>query len=269
MLSDYHIHTHFSTDSEEEPRLYIERAIELGMKEICFTDHIDYDYPEIDGKKEFIFNPDAYFAEFSALRDEYRDRLKIKIGVETGLNPVNSAPNRKLLDSYPFDFVIGSSHIMDGIDPYYPDYWTGKNPSDVIRHYYESILEMTAVYDDYDVYGHLDYIKRYVTDPDYVYIYSDIEDIMDMLHKNIIEKGRGIELKTRGLSNGITSFVPTIALLERYHSLGGEIITLGSDAHRVPRLGFGFRTARDILINTGFKYIAAFEQRKATFVPID
>ena len=90
-----------------------------------------------------------------------------------------------------------------------------------------------------------------------------------MILKNIIEKGRGIELNTSGLSNGITSFVPTIALLERYHSLGGEIITLGSDAHRVPRLGFGFRTARDILINTGFKYIAAFEQRKATFVPID
>ena len=239
------------------------------MHEICFTDHIDYDYPKENGINEFLFEPSAYFEELFSLKDEFRNRLKIKIGVETGLNQSTIAPNKELIHSYPFDFVIGSSHIIDGKDPYYPDYWEGQNPNDIIEHYYESVLDIATVYDDYDVFGHIDYIRRYVPDKSYVYIHDDFTDIIDMILKNIIAKGRGLEFNTRGLSNGITSFVPTISLFKRYHDLGGEIVTLGSDAHNVKKLGFGFRTARDILINTGFKYIATFEQREATFIPID
>ena len=271
MFSDYHTHTYFSTDSEENPRNYIEKAIKLGMHEICFTDHIDFDYPEKDGKKEFLFDPDAYFSELTKLREEYSGKIKIKIGVETGLNPVNTEPNKRLLHSHPFDFVIGSTHIIDGEDPYYPEYWEGKDPKDVIEKYYESVLDIATVYDDYDVYGHLDYIRRYVhtTGQDYVYMHNDFTDIIDMILKNIIARGRGLEFNTKDLSNGITTFVPTIDLFRRYHDLGGEIITVGSDSHNVNKLGFAFRTAKDILLNTGFKYIATFEKREATFVPIE
>ena len=90
-----------------------------------------------------------------------------------------------------------------------------------------------------------------------------------MIFKNIIYKGRGIELNTRGLTEGITNFIPTISLLKRYHDLGGEIITLGSDSHYLKNLGYAFTTAKDILINTGFKYISTFENRTPSFIPLN
>ena len=135
--------------------------------------------------------------------------------------------------------------------------------------YYEAILRNVTTYNDYDVYGHLDYIRRYVKDSNYVYVDSDFYEITDMIFKNIIYKGRGIELNTRGLTEGITNFIPTISLLKRYHDLGGEIITLGSDSHYLKNLGYAFTTAKDILINTGFKYISTFENRTPSFIPLN
>lgn len=268
MISDYHVHTYFSTDSEALPEEYIEKAVSLGMKELCFTDHVDYDYPPENGKQLFMIEPGEYFARLSELRDKYADSIKIRIGVEMGLNPECDLPNAKLTSGYPFDFVIGSSHIVDGSDPYYPAFWENKSPSQCIKEYYESILRNVTFYNDYDVYGHLDYIRRYVPDKSFVYINSDYRDIVDMILKNIIAKGHGIELNTRKLSNGLTPFLPTISLLKRYKDLGGEIVTVGSDAHYVKDLGYGFATARDILLNTGFRYVASFENRTPAFTPL-
>lgn len=268
MIADYHVHTHFSSDCEVLPKEHIEKAISLGMKEICFTDHVDYDYPPENGKQLFVIDPDAYFKELTAIKEEYDQRIKIKIGIELGLNPANNDANTKLIESYPFDFVIGSSHIVNGFDPYYPEYWKDRPVKDCIMDYYEAILQNVTYYSNYDVYGHLDYIRRYVPDKNYVYVDDDFYDITEMILKDIISKGHGIELNTRGLSKGLTSFVPTISLLKRYHDLGGEIVTLGSDSHFSKNIGYAFTTAVDILKNTGFKYVASYEKRNLSFTPL-
>ena len=269
MIADYHIHTHFSSDCDVNPEDHIKKAIEEGMTEICFTDHMDYDYPEENGKTMFILDTDSYFEELKSLKIKYTDLIRIKIGIELGLNPSNEEKNSALVKSYPFDFVIGSSHIVNGMDPYYPEYWNNRDTKDAIMDYYKAILRNVTTYDDYDVYGHLDYIRRYVKDKDYVYIDDDFYDITEMILKNIIAKGHGIELNTRGLANGVTHFVPTISLLKRYKELGGEIVTVGSDSHFTKSLGYAFRTAKDILINTGFKYVTTFEDRIPTFAPLN
>lgn len=268
MIGDYHIHTHFSSDCEVNPNEYIERAIRRGMKEICFTDHLDLDYPAENGVEMFKLDLDKYFEEMSSIRWNYKDSIKIKIGIEMGINPEIYNTCVELINKYPFDFVIGSSHIVNGIDPYYPEFWDNRKIHYCIMEYYESILRNVTFYNDYDVYGHLDYVRRYVRDKSYVYVDTDFYDITEMILKNIIAKGHGIELNTRSLADGLTTYVPTITLLERYKRLGGEIITVGSDSHKLNNLGYGFSTARDILINTGFKYITTFENRKPTFIPL-
>lgn len=268
MINDFHIHTHFSSDCQVNPEEYVERAISLGMKEICFTDHVDFDYPQENGQEMFKVDVDRYFSELSALKEKYADNLKIKIGIELGVNPSIYEQNRQFIASHPFDFIIGSSHIVDGIDPYSLYYWENRPIDDGIMAYYEAILRNVTFYNDYDVYGHLDYVRRYVRDKSYVYNDSKFYDITEMILKNIISKGHGIELNTRGLQEGFTPYIPTIAILERYRQLGGEIITIGSDSHKLRNLGYGFKTARDILINSGFKYFTSFENRKPTFVPL-
>lgn len=269
MIGDYHVHTLFSSDCETKPTELVEKAISLGMKEICFTDHVDFDYPPENGKIIFQIDVKDYFNQFTAIKEKYRGRIKVKIGIELGLNPSIEEENSVFVKENDFDFIIGSSHIVGGIDPYYPEYWENKNTKDGIMAYYEAILRNVTTFNDYDVYGHLDYIRRYVKDSNYVYVDSDFYDITDMIFKNIIYKGHGIELNTRGLTDGITNFIPTITLLKRYHDLGGEVITLGSDSHYLKNLGYAFTTAKDILINTGFKYISTFENRTPSFIPLN
>ena len=268
MLPDYHLHTYFSSDSEADPADIVQTAIDKGIREICFTDHVDFDYPPEDGTEMFRLDTAAYFKGLSEVKHRFEDQIKIKIGVECGLNPSIEKANRELVRNNPFDFVIGSSHIVDGMDPYYPEFWEGRDIDAAIFRYYEAILRNVTTYDDYDVYGHLDYIRRYVPDKNYVYVDKKFYDITDMILKNIIDKGRGIELNTRGLKNGLTEFIPTISLIRRYRELGGEIITVGSDAHFAKDMGYGFVTAKEILVNTGFKYVASFEGRRVSFIPI-
>lgn len=268
MINDYHIHTHFSSDCQVNPEEYIERAISRGIKELCFTDHVDFDYPVENGNEMFKIDVEQYFAQLSELKERYNDSIKIKIGVELGVNPSIYDKNRDFVKAHPFDFVIGSSHIVNGIDPYSPSYWENKDIDEGIMEYYEAILHNVTFYNDYDVYGHLDYVRRYVRDKSYVYVDSKFYDITEMILKNIISKGHGIELNTRGLQEGFTPFIPTIVILERYKQLGGEIVTIGSDSHKLRNLGYGFKTAKDILINAGFKYYTSYKDRKPTFIPL-
>ena len=125
-----HTHTHFSSDSQASPDAMLESAAAHGLTTYCFTDHMDYLYP-MDNSK-FVFDPETYWATMSELREKWRGRIDVKIGVELGLrdeadtvSPVK-AYYEKLLAKYPFDFVIGSTHCVDHIDPYYPSYWLVK-----------------------------------------------------------------------------------------------------------------------------------------------
>lgn len=268
MIGDYHVHTKFSSDCNSEPEELIKKAISLGMNEICFTDHVDFDYPPENGQTIFRINTKEYFNTLAALRDSYKNRIKIKIGIELGLNPSIEEMNSSFVKSNDFDFVIGSSHIINGNDPYYPEFWEGKSIKEAVMSYFEAILRNVTTYENYDVYGHLDYIRRYIPDKEYVYVDNDFYEITEIIFKNIIFKGKGIELNTRALTSGITNFIPTITLLKRFRDLGGEIVTLGSDSHYVKNLGYAFTTAKDILINTGFRYVTTFEHRTPSFIKL-
>lgn len=268
MIPDYHTHTHFSTDSEASAREHIETAIALGMPELCFTDHTDFDYPPENGETLFRFNPFDYFDEIGILKREYASKIKIKIGIELGLNPSIRDRNKALTIQIPFDFVIGSSHIVDGLDPYYPEYWEGITAKEGVEKYFNAILTNVKAGNDYDVYGHLDYVRRYIPQKNFLYNEFDYYEITEAIMKTIIENGHGIELNTRGLTYGENFFAPTINLIRRYHHMGGEIITVGSDAHFSENVGYSFKQASDILSEIGFKYITVFNNRKAQFLPL-
>ena len=187
-LCDYHIHTRYSSDSTEEPENIIRHAIELGLDEICFTDHTDLDYPETPGYENpaFVFDTVAYYKEISELRNKYSGKIKIKIGVELGLMPYLAARNEAVASGVPFDFIIGSTHLVDGKDPYYPEFWDGYSCDDVVALYFEKTLENIKSYNNYDVYGHLDYITRYAPDKAYQFDYRRHSEIIDCKLKEII-----------------------------------------------------------------------------------
>ncbi len=265
---DYHIHTHFSTDSKERAVSHIEHAIQKGLTEICFTDHMDLLFPEPD---QFIFNADDYFKELLPLQEAYADKLTIKIGVELGLQPSIAPTLIECIQKHPYDFVIGSVHLIDKVDPYYSAFWESIQGKDGMRLYFEEILQTlrdSVALDSYfDVYGHLDYICRYLPQGQ-TYFAHDYRDILDIILNLLIYQGKGIEVNTAGYRTQDAPN-PHPMIIKRYKELGGEIITIGSDAHIASNIGNHFEKIPELLLSCGFNYYATYKKRVVTFHPIN
>lgn len=266
MKADFHMHTKFSSDSDAEPRDMIDHAIKLGLKTICFTDHFDKDYPECYSDiGDFLLDTDAYFGEMKKLQEEYKDKIDIRIGVELGLQPHLGAFYHDYVNRYPFDFVIGSVHVVDGKDPYYGELFECVSDEEAYRHCFEKTLLNIQTQSDFDVLGHIDYIVRYGKTKAENYSYSKHADIIDEILKYLIAHGKGIELNMAGFKYGLGFGHPHPDILKRYKELGGEIITIGADGHKPEHIAYDFYRVSDILKSSGFEKYTEFIERKPIF----
>lgn len=271
IATDMHVHSCLSSDSDEKPEHIIEAAIAKGFSYVYFTDHHDMEFPIHPSAPDMDFQLDfeKYINTLLQLKDLYKHKIEVRIGVEQGICP-ETAPKISLLSNqYPFDFIIGSSHLVSlkNGDPYYPDYYIGRSNVEAYREYFSSEVENVRLTDGFDVYGHLDYAVRYCPDPSFEYHFEDYRDIFEVLLKLLIEKGKGIEINTAGITK-IGYPHPHIAALRLYRQLGGEIITVGSDAHKKEDMGYGFDKAEELLNAIGFKYYTVFKDRKAEFIKL-
>lgn len=262
ITADFHLHTSFSSDSEERLEAAVAAAAQKGLKTLCITEHMDMDYPT----GEFDLDTTAYQRELIRVKQLYSDRIELLFGVELGLMDYLAPRLYEFVAAYPFDFVIGSSHLVGGVDPYYPEYFDKLGDSEGIRRYFQSIMDNISAFDDFDVYGHLDYVVRYSAAK--VYNPLDFADMLDEILGKLISMGKGIELNTAGLKYGLGFAHPHPQVLKRYRELGGEIITVGSDAHAGVHIAYDFDKAEEILKAAGFAYRAVFRGRKAEFVKL-
>lgn len=264
MLVDYHLHSNYSIDGKLDISEICRKAVELGIKEIAITDHVDLDWPDPD----IIFDiPDlnAYIQNINLNQNIFKESLTIKRGIEVGLQPHVLKDTENIVKSHPFDFVIASIHIIDRIDPYRGDYYEGKTKKECYEQYYNEAIKLLKSYDDFDVFGHIGYIRRYSPWPydekDELMCYHLVEEML----KNLIYKGKGIEVNTSGFSHISRSPMPTFEIIKRYRELGGEVITIGSDAHNLNQIGYKLSQGLSIIREAGFNYITTFEARKPIF----
>ena len=268
ITADFHNHTSFSTDSSASPSEMLERAIELGITRYCITDHMDLDFP-LD-PKQFVFDPTEYFSCLNRLGERYSHDITLYKGIEIGLrNETELRESLKmrydeLLKSYPFDFVIGSVHCLEYCDPYYPDYWERHSAEEGLRLYFEAVLDCVTDYDNFDVLGHMDYLRRYVPKGrDYDLL--RFTDLFDAILKILISRGKGLEVNTSFYAKGGSEPHPNCFILKRYRELGGDLITIGSDAHSPKALGAGYEDTRRLLLQNGYRYYAVFCGRKPEY----
>lgn len=267
ITADYHLHSSHSGDSNEPMENMIQAAIDKGLSHICFTEHMDMDYPvtKETPKDYFILNTDSYLYELALCKEKYADKLKILFGVELGLQPHLQKELALYAHSHEFDFIIGSVHIVNGKDPYYPAYFTGRSEEEAYREYFQAVIDNVKKFQNFDVCGHLDYVVRYGLSKDKDYSYEKYKDLFDKMLELILEKEKGIELNTGSLRKGMTEASPHTGVLKRYRELGGEIITIGSDAHLAKDVAADFDRATEILKDCGFKYYCVYEKRVAEF----
>lgn len=271
--ADMHMHTWFSTDSEACPCDMADEAVRKGLKTICFTDHFDKD--DLEWGEEGIFDVDAYFVEMQKLQEEYAGKLNIRIGIELGLRTYLEDYYEELTKKYPFDFVIGSVHNVpykkdaEGnilyTDPAAEKLFTDRTDKEAYRLMMETTLENVRTSDCFQTLGHLDYVVRYGKSREKEYLYTDYADIIDEILKLLIEKEKGLEVNSAGLKYGLPFAHPHPDVLKRYRELGGEIITIGADAHKPEHIAYDFAKAEEILKSCGFKYYTEFFEQKPVF----
>lgn len=267
ITADYHLHSSFSGDSDTPMEEMIQKGIALGLTRMCFTEHHDLDYPVTESTPAGFFelNPDAFLYDFLKLKEKYADRITLCFGVELGMQPHLARQNAAFSKAHDYDFIIASSHLCNGKDPYYPAFYEGRSQDEAYLEYFASIPANLQAFDNFDVYGHLDYVVRYGPNQNRDYSYKKYGDIIDPILKNLTETGRGLECNTGGYKYGLGHPNPAEDVLKRYLELGGEIITIGSDAHEPKHLGFDFARARRVLKDIGFRYYAVYESRKPHF----
>ena len=263
ILSDQHLHSSFSGDSDAPMETMIRSALDKGLKSMTFTEHLDYDFPLKYNLSEGYFEVDeqAYHDTLQSFREVYKDRIRLLFGIEMGLKPEVCVQNAQFLKRQSYDFVIGSVHLVNNEDPYYPEYYNGRSERAAMEEYFRCILTNMDAFMDFDVLGHMDYIVRYTPSKGAFYSPADYTDLTDEILKRIISAGKGIELNTGAFLKGMSEPNPHRDLIKRYRELGGEIITVGSDAHKPKDIANGFDRASDILKACGFSYYCRFEGR--------
>ena len=258
-MFDFHMHTKVSFDSETHPMAMCEAAKKAGLKEICFTDH--YPANTYPGLASNLFTMEEYSDAYDQLDCP---GLLIRRGVEYGMTADNQPQLKQLLACRNFDYVIGSVHYIDENDPYNAEYWQNRSVEECFRLYLQGILDCVKVHDDFDVLGHLTYVCKSVHNPSHAAVpFADFRDITDEIMKILVAKGKGMEINTSGVDR-CGCFLPEKIHLQRFRELGGEIITLGSDAHDPSRVGQYAKEALDILKDV-FGHVCTFENRTPIF----
>ncbi len=266
IIADTHVHTLFSGDGSFSPEIMIEKAISLGLSHLCLTDHMDYDYT--DGGICFEFDPKKYFDYMTPLKEQYQDRIDLMIGVELGLQPYLSSRHHNLVFSHPFDYVIGSIHLVNSRDPYYPSFFEGREEQTAYREYFECVLQNLKSYMNFDSLGHLDYVVRYGPTKNKNYAWTQYGEILDAILRILIKNEIALEVNTGGYKYDLGEPNPCADILKRYKELGGKLLTIGSDAHDPAYLAYEFSRLRELLISCGFSSYYIFKKRAPMELPL-
>ncbi len=255
---DYHMHTYFSADSEASPREHIIQAIKMGLDEICFTDHRDFHYPECP----FELDVETYFQELKQLQKEFENQIKIKIGLEIGLDLDYVEEINHFVKAHEYDYIIGSIHVIHQTEFYDPAlFFENKTKEQAHQEFFENTLECVKVFDCFHCLGHFDYICRYGPYEDKSIDHSLYQDIIDEILRVLIKKNKGIEVNTSGYKDRKNCGFPTFEEVERYYQLGGRIITVGTDSHTSNRVGEHVDEVVEKLKEIGFDDVSTFTKR--------
>jgi len=265
--TDYHCHTQCSPDSEASLDSMAQAASDAGILECCVTDHMDLRDPF--AQRVSIYDWTASLSQYETSRSKFSHKLNLKLGIELGSPHICPQDAQTIVSGAPVDFIIGSNHNWSeqngGMDFYFTTYTDTDFCHQALDDYFEGLMAIAGLPELYDVIGHIIYPLRYMCGRDRLSVSLEpYADRIDSLLKTVISHQRGIELNTyKG-----KSIEDWRSILSRYLALGGEIITVGSDAHAPADMGRGVREAYDLLASLGFRYICTFEKRTPNFIKL-
>ena len=271
ILSDFHVHSDVSQDSTASMIDMVRAEAAAGVACMCFTNHCDVvDWHTM----EYAPRCEEIVAESFRKREEMLSQfgpapIDVRIGLELGESLFAPQVAESIARSEGLDFVIGSLHILQG----YGDLWGIRWESLAQCHrmfsiYLDELLQIAEM-EWFDVMAHIGYGRRYMMAAgfDAMMTLDIYGERIEALLRRLIHSGRGIEINCSGIRDGCGPF-PREEVLRLYRQLGGEIITVGSDAHRPEDAAKCVREGHELLKHCGFRYISTFKARKAEFIKL-
>ncbi|MEG1509693.1 MAG: histidinol-phosphatase HisJ family protein [Clostridia bacterium] len=268
-MIDCHTHCNHSHDGKATALQMAQKAISLGLEYYAFTDHLDLDYLFLKDSYKNVpqLNIKAHCEEILALQQQFKDKIYFAVGVECSyLKPANPL-YIDALSKYNFDIIVNSVHSIDGDDVYMPQCFEGKTQKEVYTKYALAVLESLDCPYPYDTVAHIGYVSRNAPFEQNYFDYYDFSDIIDEILKKIISKQKTLEVNTHAKGTK-SNFLPNIDIIKRYKQLGGELITLSSDAHTPDRIGENFGATCQILQDIGYNYLVGYKQHKPVMFKI-
>ncbi len=276
MLYDAHMHTSFSGDCEADPIDMITSAKQKKLFGLTFTDHLDWDFPSVP--HFFDLDLDRYLPEMRKIINQFSDEdFMIQVGIELGLQTHLAEQHHKLLSEQSFDFVIGSIHQVDGVDPYYDSYFEGRSIKSAYKEYFDTTLLNVKAFMEFDTLGHLDYICRYgkrfaINHPDIkedgILSYADFSEVIDEILSLLIKNDKALEVNTAPYRQKFPEPNPSRDILKRYRELGGRLLTIGADAHTPKDIAIGFDGLPALLKECGFDSFYVYKKRRPVEYPL-
>lgn len=263
-LFDSHTHSRNSNDGEHSVGYLCEAAVEKGLMGICVTDHYECCQPQ----QRFGVRIRNSVLDTAKARQFVRDGFMLMSGIEIGQATWDLQEAERILTQFRFDYVIGSLHSHKGSDDYCFVDFTDLDVEVILDRYYQELLELCS-WGGFDVLGHLTYPLRYITGRDHIPVdMSRYDEIIREILRTLIQQHRGIEVNTSTLRQGLGEPMPSLHYLKMFRELGGEIVTLGSDAHRSADLGAGIPEGMALLQEAGFDYFAFYKKREPRMLRI-
>jgi histidinol-phosphatase (PHP family) len=253
---DAHLHTDLSPDSDVPIDVFCAAAVERRIPELAITDHLDFD-PHA---------PAFAFADFARRErvvreaaDRWADRgLAVRFGVEISYESHREAEIREHLARHPYDFVIGSVHVMRH-SPYtggrVAGWVAGKSVEEIVEPYFAEV-EAAARSELFDTLGHVDYVKKYLVEHVPPAAFAAAPQVYEPVLRALVETGTGLEVNASGLRQAPREPYPAAWVVARFRELGGRVVTAGSDAHRAHSFAYGLGHAYALAAAAGFDEIA-------------
>jgi len=256
---DYHMHTPLCQHAAGPVEAYVERGIELGLREIGFSDHNPLPHGLGANVRMKESELDDYVNHIQELRFTYRGKIEVRLGLEMDFVDGLEGYLEKQIAAYPWDYIIGSIHYLDRECRI--GSWSRKSPLNIEAHYARYFEQMRKlVRSGYcDILAHFDVAKRIGRPPPE----SSAADIALTLEE-IARAGLCMEINTSGYRHtdvAVQEPYPGFPIIEQALALGIPL-TVNSDAHAPDQLGFRFGEVEAFLGKKGCRQLARFERRK-------
>jgi histidinol-phosphatase (PHP family) len=274
-LVDLHLHSTCSADGVSDLSTYARRAAsqrsDAGVVVLGFCEHVDFD-PR-DRAYDYL-DVARYDREIESARRE-AGGVRFCQGVEITYQAVLEDQIRAWLPARRWDYVVASVHLVDYADGWalisepgvVEGYFVGHTQAEAYQPYFEELLR--AVRSGLgDVLGHLDLIKRYGVTHYGPFEPADFEDEIRAVLRALVETGMGLEINTSGWRQAPGEPYPGLRILRWYRELGGQVLTVGSDAHHVEQMGAGIPQALALARAAGFRAVAAFEAGRPVWIDL-